>query len=57
MRECFNIMDGVVATDNDTKDDGNVGTATTTPAVGGNPRTPGQEGWLDLPLRQDNNAT
>lgn len=42
MRECFKIVDGAMATDNDTKDDGNAGATSTTPAARGDPRLLGR---------------
>ena len=46
-----------MATDDDTMDDGNAGAAASALVVGGNPRTPRQEGQLDLPSPQDDKAT
>ena len=46
-----------MACDDDTEDDGNTGAAATALAAGGKPRTPEQEGQLDLPLPQDDKAT
>jgi hypothetical protein len=40
MRECFNIMDGAIATDDNTDSDGNASAAVAAPAAGGDPRTP-----------------
>jgi len=56
IRECFNIVDGVVATDDDTEDDSNAGATATAPAAGGDPRTAEQEGRPNPPLHQDDKA-
>ena len=56
MRECYNIIDGAMASDDDTEDDDNAGVTTTAPAVGGDPRTPKQDGRPDPPLPQDDKA-
>jgi hypothetical protein len=55
-RECFNIVDGAVASSDDTEDDGNAGAAVAAPAAGGDPKTPGQEGPQNPPPPQDEKA-
>jgi len=53
MRECFNIVDGAVATTDDTEDNGNAAAA---PAARIDPRTPGHKGQVDPPPPQDDKA-
>jgi hypothetical protein len=51
-RECFNV-DGAMATTDDKKD---AATGARAPAVGGDPRTPGNEGQADPPPQDDKAA-
>ena len=48
--ECFNIVDGAVASNDDTEDDGKAGAAAAAPAAGGNPELPNKRGGRTHPF-------
>lgn len=55
-REFFNIIDGAVATTDNTEDDGNVATTAAAPAARADLRTPRSKEYPDPPPPQDDKA-
>ena len=55
-REFFNIIDGAVATTDNTEDDGNVATTAAAPAARADLRTPRNKEYPDPPPPQDDKA-